>query len=71
MQLLSSLHPQEKLAEGKWEVGREGWTALHAFRNMLAGGEGSVEGRAGRNRSRAKKRTQRGRQCSSVCCIVL
>ena len=54
---------QEKLSG--WDVGRDsGWAPLHTFRNMLAGGEGSVEGRAGRSRGRNKKRTQRGIYCS-------
>ena len=30
---------------------------LHMFRNMLAGGDGSVDGRAGRGRGKGKKRT--------------
>ena len=40
-------------------MGREGWTPLHVFRNMLAGGEGSVDGKAGRGRAKGKKRTQK------------
>ncbi|CAI7999749.1 Cohesin subunit SA-2 [Geodia barretti] len=51
---------QERLGEGGWEVGRDGWTPLHLFRNMLAGGDGSVDGRAGRGRGKGKKRTQKG-----------
>ena len=51
---------QEKLSDGAWEVGRDGWAPLHAFRNMLAGGEGSVDGRSARAKGKTKKRPQRG-----------
>lgn len=61
------LPPQEKLAEGGWEVaeGREEWGALHMFRSMLAGGEGAgggggMLGKAGKGKGKGKKRTQKG-----------
>ena len=50
-------------------MGRDGWTPLHLFRNMLAGGDGSVDGRASRGRGKGKKRTQKGEHITSALVI--
>ena len=44
---------------------------LHVFRNMLAGGDGSVDGRAGRGRGKGKKRTLKSKYIASTLILII